>query len=183
MFEILKLVSFFHFYFILIHLIMLDTPSTYSKKIAQFWRNAFKNVNNTRFNVKKCKLPLARIKRLMKVEEDVKMVAAEVPALFSFVTEIFVQELSFRAWMCTEDGIRKILQTSDIGFAIKTSSMYDFLTYIVPSSSYNNKEEQLANNHTFLEKYPFENSLFPDPRHETELQNYYHFDNLHENEE
>lgn len=158
---------------------MLDTSSTYSKKIAQFWRNAFKNVNNSRFNVKNCKLPLARIKRLMKVEEDVKMVAAEVPALFSFVTEIFVQELSFRAWMCTEDGIRKILQTSDIGFAIKTSSMYDFLTYIVPTNSYSSKDEHTSNQ-GFLEKYPFNDSLFTDSRHENEIQNsYYHFDSMH----
>lgn len=162
----------------------MDASSTYSKKIAQFWRNVFKKVNNSRFNVKSCKLPLARIKRLMKVEEDVKMVAAEVPALFSLVTEVFVQELSFRAWMCTEDGIRKILQTSDIGFAIKTSSMYDFLTYIVPSNSYSSKEEHLNHSQTFLEKYPFDTSLFPDSKHEADLKNsYYHFDSLHHNNE
>lgn len=163
---------------------MMDASSTYTTKIAQFWRNVFKKVHNSRFNVKSCKLPLARIKRLMKVEEDVKMVAAEVPALFSLVTEVFVQELSFRAWMCTEDGIRKILQASDIGFAIKTSSMYDFLTYIVPSNSLSMKEERLNNGSSFLEKYPFDNSIFQDPRSEPELQNnYYQFDNLHKNEE
>ena len=89
---------------------------------------------------------------LMKAEEDVKMIAAEVPVLFSLITEIFIQELTVRAWMSTEDGRRKILQSNDINFAVKTSSMYDFLTYIVPGESYmKGKDEYSADN-----LYPFQ---------------------------
>ncbi len=151
---------------------MQDTSSNYSKKIAQFWRNAFKNANSSKFYSKNCKLPLARIKRLMKVEEDVKMVASEVPALFSFVTEVFVQELTVRAWMCTEDGKRKILQTSDIGFAAKTSSMYDFLTYVIPPTTLCDKEDFSINNYArsnnYIDSYPFNDSMFQDQRYQTE---------------
>lgn len=118
----------------------MHESSSYSKKIALFWKNTFKKVSSENITEKSFKLPLARIKRLMKVEEDVKMVAAEVPILFSLVTEIFIQELTIRAWMTTEDGRRKILQSNDISFAIKTSSMYDFLIYLIPYNGYGSKE-------------------------------------------
>ncbi|KAM0681339.1 CCAAT- binding transcription factor component [Glugoides intestinalis] len=119
---------------------MHASSSSYSKKIALFWKKTFTKVASESIIEKSFKLPLARIKRLMKVEEDVKMVAAEVPILFSLVTEIFMQELTIRAWMTTEDGRRKILQSNDISFAIKTSSMYDFLIYLIPYNDYGSNE-------------------------------------------
>ncbi|ELA42252.1 uncharacterized protein VICG_00651 [Vittaforma corneae ATCC 50505] len=157
--------------------------SSYSKKIALFWKNAFSRASSHSARNRSFKLPLARIKRLMKVEEDVKMVAAEVPILFSLITEVFIQELTVRAWMSTEDGRRKILQSNDINFAVKTSSMYDFLTYIVPSngyvsSSYGGDKEQYVP-HAFLEKYPFQETL----AHENTAlqQNQIFEDGIHEN--
>jgi hypothetical protein len=43
-------------------------------------------------------LPLARIKRIMKSDEDVRMISAEAPVLFAKACEIFVLELSIRSW-------------------------------------------------------------------------------------
>lgn len=126
--------------------------SSYSKKIALFWKAAFTKASSYNTHSRAFKLPLARIKKLMKVEEDVKMVAAEVPVLFSLVTDVFIQELTIRAWMSTEDGRRKILQTNDISFAVKTSSMYDFLTYTVPGHEFRKD----FSTHTFLDKYGYE---------------------------
>lgn len=135
----------FHFFFLYsFTMSLMYESSSYSKKIALFWKNAFNKVSSGNIHDKGFKLPFARIKRLMKVEEDVKMVAAEVPVLFSLVTEIFIQELTMRAWMSTEDGRRKILQLNDINFAVKTSSMYDFLTYIVSYQNYENKDYFLS---------------------------------------
>ncbi|CAG2102799.1 unnamed protein product [Medioppia subpectinata] len=68
----------------------------------------------------------------MKVEENVKMVASEVPILFSLAAEKFIEEFTLRAWMHTEESKRKILQATDIAKAAKTTSMYDFLMYILP---------------------------------------------------
>lgn len=133
---------------------MQDSP--YSKKIAMFWKNAFRKANNHNIHSRSFRLPLARIKRLMKAEEDVKMVAAEVPILFSLVTEVFIQELTVRSWMCTEDGKRKIIQSNDIGFAVKTSSMYDFLFYIIPNNGFTENKERAEPENEFLEKYPFQ---------------------------
>lgn len=97
------------------------------------------------------------------------MVAAEVPILFSLVTETFIQELTIRAWMSTEDGRRKILQLNDISFAAKTSSMYDFLTHIVPANGYGGDKEQSLP-HTILEKYPFQERLGQESIFESRIQ-------------
>uniref|UniRef100_A0A1I8IMX2 CBFD_NFYB_HMF domain-containing protein n=1 Tax=Macrostomum lignano TaxID=282301 RepID=A0A1I8IMX2_9PLAT len=53
---------------------------------------------------KSAELPLARIKKIMKLDDDVKtmMIAAEAPLLFSKAAEIFIRELTYRAWMHTE---------------------------------------------------------------------------------
>lgn len=77
-------------------------------------------------------LPLARIKKIMKLDEDVKMISAEAPLLFAKAAEIFIQELTLRAWLHTEDNKRRTLQRSDIAMAIAKYDMFDFLIDIVP---------------------------------------------------
>lgn len=99
-------------------------------KIEKFWADAIMQARSDK--LRHFNLPLARIKRLMKIEEDVKMVASEVPILFSKVTEKFVEELTLRAWINTEENKRRILQKNDLGFAARTCDVFDFLIYIVP---------------------------------------------------
>lgn len=41
-------------------------------------------------------LPLARIKRIMKCDEDVRMISAEAPVLFAKACEMFILELTLR---------------------------------------------------------------------------------------
>lgn len=41
-------------------------------------------------------LPIARIKRIMKSDEDVRMISAEAPVLFAKAAEMFVLELTIR---------------------------------------------------------------------------------------
>lgn len=55
-------------------------------------------------------LPLARIKKIMKLDDDVKMISAEAPVLFAKAAEIFIHELTLRAWIHTEDNKRRTLQ-------------------------------------------------------------------------
>ena len=54
-------------------------------------------------------LPLARVKKIMKSDEDVRMISAEVPVLFAKACEIFIIELTYRAWMHTEESKRRTL--------------------------------------------------------------------------
>ena len=55
-------------------------------------------------------LPLARIKKIMKLDENVKMISSEVPLLFSKAATMFIEELTLKAWLHTEDAKRKTLQ-------------------------------------------------------------------------
>ncbi|XP_058801606.1 nuclear transcription factor Y subunit gamma-like isoform X3 [Phymastichus coffea] len=77
-------------------------------------------------------LPLARIKKIMKLDGDVKMISAEAPMLFSKAAEIFIHELTLRAWVHTEDNKRRTLQRNDIAMAVTKYDQFDFLIDIVP---------------------------------------------------
>lgn len=68
----------------------------------------------------------------MKLDEDVKMISAEAPVLFAKAAEIFITELSLRAWIHTEDNKRRTLQRNDIAMAITKYDQFDFLIDIVP---------------------------------------------------
>lgn len=59
-------------------------------------------------------LPLARIKRIMKSDEDVRMISAEAPVLFAKACEMFILELTLRSWCYSEQSKRRTLQKEDI---------------------------------------------------------------------
>jgi nuclear transcription factor Y gamma len=46
----------------------------------------------------------------MKLDEEVKMISAEAPIIFAKAAEIFIQEVTIRAWMHTEENKRRTLQ-------------------------------------------------------------------------
>jgi len=77
-------------------------------------------------------LPLARIKKVMKADPDVKMISAEAPIIFAKACETFITELTMRAWIHAEENKRRTLQRSDIAAALAKSDMFDFLIDIVP---------------------------------------------------
>lgn len=54
-------------------------------------------------------LPLARVKKIMKSDEDVRMISAEAPVLFAKACEVFIVELTHRAWSFTEEAKRRTL--------------------------------------------------------------------------
>ena len=114
---------------------MTDMSSAYSQKLMGFWHQTLKRLGNNKMSMKNLNLPLARIKRLMKVEEDVRMVASEVPVMFSLVTDVFISELTTRAWINTQESKRRIMQKMDIVGGINSTPMYDFLISIIPQQS------------------------------------------------
>lgn len=77
----------------------------------------------------------------MKLDEDVKMISAEAPLLFAKATEIFIHELTLRAWLHTEDNKRRTLQRNDIAMAISKYDQFDFLIDIVPRDEIKPKKE------------------------------------------
>ena len=78
------------------------------------------------------KLPLARVKKIMKADEDVKMISAEAPVLFAKACEMFIIELTHRSYFHTIENKRKTLQRSDIAQTIACTDIYDFLQDIIP---------------------------------------------------
>lgn len=68
----------------------------------------------------------------MKADPEVKMISAEAPILFAKGCDVFITELTMRAWIHAEDNKRRTLQRSDIAAALAKSDMFDFLIDIVP---------------------------------------------------
>ncbi|XP_063690462.1 nuclear transcription factor Y subunit gamma-like [Bolinopsis microptera] len=101
------------------------------QKLASFWNTVNEEINTVQ-DFKTQELPLARIKKIMKMDEEVKMISAEAPVLFAKAAEIFINELSLRAWIHTEDNKRRTLQRNDIAMAVAKYDQFDFLIDIVP---------------------------------------------------
>lgn len=110
-----------------------------------FWPSIMDEIKKIKnVDAKNQNLPLARIKKIMKLDEDVKMISAEAPLLFAKASEIFIHELTLRAWVHTEDNKRRTLQKNDIAMAITKYDQFDFLIDIVPRHEVKPKKEPEA---------------------------------------
>lgn len=113
---------------------------------AQF-KQQLNQIDQQDFKTGKHQLPLAKIKRIMKSDEDVRMISAEAPILFAKACELFILDLSLRGWAWTERGgppggqKRRTLQRNDVASAIQSSELFDFLYPILPLAPYNPEEE------------------------------------------
>ncbi|WWC63857.1 uncharacterized protein I303_106462 [Kwoniella dejecticola CBS 10117] len=108
--------------------------------LESFWTRQMDNVEGEIPDWKSYNLPLARIKKVMKSDEEVRMISAEAPIMFSKACEIFISELTCRAWLVAESHKRRTLQKSDVAAAIAFSDMFDFLIDIVPRDDGSNKD-------------------------------------------
>jgi nuclear transcription factor Y, gamma len=96
-----------------------------------FWAEQYREIEATT-DFKNHNLPLARIKKIMKADEDVRMIAAEAPVVFARACEMFILELTHRGWAHAEENKRRTLQKSDIAAAVARTEVFDFLVDIVP---------------------------------------------------
>ena len=94
-------------------------------KISEFWTKVMVEMTKLPINGDKHhELPMARIKRIMKMDESVKscvvlmvfayfkMIGSEAPVLIAQACEVFIRELTLVAWMHTEESKRRTLQVS-----------------------------------------------------------------------
>ncbi|XP_009204168.1 nuclear transcription factor Y subunit gamma isoform X3 [Papio anubis] len=110
-----------------------SSSSDAQQSLQSFWPRVMEEIRNlTVKDFRVQELPLARIKKIMKLDEDVKMISAEAPVLFAKAAQIFITELTLRAWIHTEDNKRRTLQRNDIAMAITKFDQFDFLIDIVP---------------------------------------------------
>ncbi|KAJ1662276.1 hypothetical protein EV178_006021 [Coemansia sp. RSA 1646] len=103
-----------------------------------FWKAHIASIEDNVPDFKTHLLPLARIKKVMKSDPDVKvqMISAEAPILFSKACEVFITEITQRAWMNAEENKRRTLQRQDVSFAAQRSEMFDFLIDVVPREEF-----------------------------------------------
>eukprot|EP00123_Amoebidium_parasiticum_P005419 comp16617_c0_seq1/m.14780 comp16617_c0_seq1/g.14780 ORF comp16617_c0_seq1/g.14780 comp16617_c0_seq1/m.14780 type:complete len:199 (-) comp16617_c0_seq1:254-850(-) len=100
-------------------------------QLHHFWQQTLNDIRQGS-NFKEQILPLARIKKIMKMDDDVKMISQEALVLFAKALEIFICELSLRAWSHTEENKRRTMQRNDIAMAVSRCDTFDFLIDIVP---------------------------------------------------
>jgi len=104
----------------------------YKDILTTYWQHVINHLESETHDYKLHQLPLARIKKVMKADPEVKMISAEAPILFAKGCDIFITELTMRAWIHAEENKRRTLQRSDIASALAKSDMFDFLIDIVP---------------------------------------------------
>lgn len=104
----------------------------YKDILTTYWQQTINQLETDTHDYKLHQLPLARIKKVMKADPEVKMISAEAPILFAKGCDIFITELTMRAWIHAEENKRRTLQRSDIASALAKSDMFDFLIDIVP---------------------------------------------------
>eukprot|EP00826_Nyctotherus_ovalis_P006662 TRINITY_DN1159_c0_g2_i3.p2 TRINITY_DN1159_c0_g2~~TRINITY_DN1159_c0_g2_i3.p2 ORF type:complete len:206 (-),score=51.44 TRINITY_DN1159_c0_g2_i3:64-642(-) len=110
----------------------------YMSKLNDKWtamKNEFNAASKDSDIFKNHMLPLARVKKIMKSDEDVKMISAEAPGLFAKACEMFITELTYRAWYHTEENKRRTLQRSDISTAVSKTDVFDFLVDVIPKEN------------------------------------------------
>ncbi|GAA0186219.1 DNA-binding transcription factor [Lithospermum erythrorhizon] len=128
------------------------------QQLLALWAKQSKDSDKTT-DFKNHSLPLARIKKIMKADEDVRMISAEAPIVFARACEMFIVDLTLRSWNHTEDTKRRTLQRNDIADAITSTEIFDFLVDIVPKEEEENGgvQDEASHNNNFV-------SLAPPPR-------------------
>ncbi|WMV16877.1 hypothetical protein MTR67_010262 [Solanum verrucosum] len=84
-------------------------------------------------------LPISRIRRAMKSNDQVKMVSAYSTVLFLKAIEMFIMELTLRAWMQADQGKCRTLKRYDFARAIgmKSFSISSLTSFHSRPISYN----------------------------------------------
>uniref|UniRef100_A0A0C9QSE5 TSA: Wollemia nobilis Ref_Wollemi_Transcript_11948_1274 transcribed RNA sequence n=1 Tax=Wollemia nobilis TaxID=56998 RepID=A0A0C9QSE5_9CONI len=153
----------------------LRSKEIQGQHLQRFWQKQRQDMEQIS-EFKQHQLPLARIKKIMKSDEEVKMISAEAPVLFSKACELFILELTLRSWLHTEENKRRTVQKNDIAGAIRRGDILDFLHDIVPTDDI--KEEEYGGLWTgpshveyvpyggvpfqFMNAQPYNQNLHPD---------------------
>ncbi|NXQ48078.1 DPOE4 polymerase, partial [Callaeas wilsoni] len=73
------------------------------------------------------RLPLARVKALVKADPDVTLASQEAVFVLARATELFVETIAKDAYVYAQQGKRKTLQRKDLDNAIEAIDEFAFL--------------------------------------------------------
>ncbi|KZP07557.1 histone-fold-containing protein [Athelia psychrophila] len=100
--------------------------------LRSFWQRQIDAAEQETPDYRHPPLPLARIKKVMKSDPEAKMIAADAPILFCKACEMFISEITARAFIIADSNKRRTLSRADISKALSKSDQFDFLIDIVP---------------------------------------------------
>ena len=115
------------------------------------------NENNNNKNKKEknslIRFPLAKIKNIMKLDNDIKLCQKNAYLVIGKLTELFLQEIANNAHKICKNSKRKTINLEDINIAIKQNNKFSFIDinsifYIenLKSSKKQNKRKKDENN-------------------------------------
>ncbi|KAK6794978.1 hypothetical protein RDI58_008431 [Solanum bulbocastanum] len=99
--------------------------------LEMFWKSQRSEMENVNDFKNRLLLPPTRIKKIMKKDEDVRMVAAESPVLLAKACELFIQDLTLRSSLNAQENHRRILKKDDLTDVIVQTDYFDFLLDVV----------------------------------------------------
>ncbi|KAM3576407.1 hypothetical protein VYU27_001757 [Nannochloropsis oceanica] len=108
--------------------------------VEQFWASEatrIRQIDPSATDLRLQELPLARVKKVMKQDEEVHgspkvLISMEALVIMAKACELFLLELTLRGWQMTKHNARRTLQRVDLAQAIIKCDVFDFLIDIVP---------------------------------------------------
>ncbi|CAN6335792.1 unnamed protein product [Urochloa humidicola] len=141
----------------------IHTPSRKAKPefkkqtIQEFWRKKQDEIEAIE-DFRKHPIPMRRLKKVVNAKKGKIMMRTDSPSFLTKACELFVQELSFRAWMCATSHGRRIILDSDIAEAIASSKSYGFLNNVLHSGLLNHIKPEVAHGSLVAEVVPATNA-------------------------
>ncbi|CAO2141324.1 unnamed protein product [Urochloa humidicola] len=97
------------------------------QELDEFWKKTLEDIENTS-NLNDHILPVSYVAKIIRDNQGSFMMSSETPPCVTKVLEIFIQELTVRAWMCAKSHDRSsTILESDIYEAINSSESHAFL--------------------------------------------------------
>lgn len=137
---------------------------SYRDVLDTYWQQQVAKLESEEQDRKIHQLPLARIK-VMDANPEIKMISAEAPTLFAKGCDIFITELTMRAWIHAEENKRRTLQRTDIASTLSKSDMLEFLIDIVPQEEVPGKSNDFQSEVGNVELDPKIDERFHQPCH------------------
>jgi nuclear transcription factor Y gamma len=98
--------------------------------IEEFWRKKQEEIEVIK-DFGERTIPMTSLKKVICAEKGKMVMTSDIPTFMTKACEIFVQELSIRAWMCACSHNRSIILDSNIAKEIASIKSYDFLNDVL----------------------------------------------------
>ncbi|THV01815.1 hypothetical protein K435DRAFT_590657, partial [Dendrothele bispora CBS 962.96] len=98
--------------------------------LRSFWQRQIDSAENETMDYKHPVLPFAKIKKVMKMDPDVKVSTHAPPILLCKACKTFISDS--RTFIISDSDKRRTLSRSDIAAALSKSDQSNFLLDIVP---------------------------------------------------